>query len=154
MSEPELVELAPVTTAVVRGVVRPAGLRNFFDTAFGALAHTLAAQGIEVRGPAFGLFRGIPGDTLDLEVGFTTAGEVRPEADVVAATLPGGPVARLVHAGSFDGLGTSWERLRDWIAAQGLTPGAERWECYVTRPTPDLDPHDLRTELNWPVTRR
>ena len=103
-------------------------------------------------GPAFALYHGTPGAVADLEVGFPTTGNVEAEGDVVAGALPGGRVARLVHEGSFDQLGSSWQRLADWIAAQGLHPGTELWEVYVTEPSPDMDPADLRTELNWPVT--
>lgn len=151
MTEPELVDLAPATTAVVRGVVPLAGLRDFFDASFGQLGRTLAAQGVGVRGPAFGLYRGTPGDTFDLEVGFATDREVRPDGDVAPGTLPGGQVARLTHIGSFDGLGSSWQRLGEWIQEQGLKPGDERWEVYVTQPSPEMDPRDLRTDLHWPV---
>jgi effector-binding domain-containing protein len=148
---PELVELAPTTTAVVRGVVPLSGLRDFFDASFGALGRTLAAQHIAVAGPAFGLYHGAPGEELDLEVGFVTGRAVRPEAGVVVGALPGGRVARLTHHGAFDGLGASWARLAAWMAAQGLSGGPDRWETYVTQPSPDMDPRDLRTELNWPV---
>lgn len=148
--------LDPATTAVVRGVVPMAGLRDFFDASFGALGRTIEAQRITVLSPAFGLYHGspgeLPGETLDLEVGFVTDRAVRPEAGVVVGSLPGGRVARLTHFGSFDGLGPSWERLRSWIGARGLSAGEDRWETYVTQPSPDMDPRDLRTELTWPVT--
>ncbi|MEV6591859.1 GyrI-like domain-containing protein [Streptomyces acidicola] len=151
-SEPELVHREPATTAVVRGVVLMADLRDFFDASFGALARTIEVQRITVLSPAFGLYRGSPGETVDLEVGFVTDRAVRPEAGVVVGSLPGGRVARLTHRGSFDGLGSSWERLRSWTGARGLSAGEERWETYVTQPSPNMDPRDLRTELNWPVT--
>ncbi|MQY40745.1 hypothetical protein SRB17_87780 [Streptomyces sp. RB17] len=151
-SEPQLVNLDPATTAVVRSVVAMADLRNFFDASFGALARTIEAQRITMLSPAFGLYHGSPGDTLDLEVGFVTDRPVRPEGGVVVSALPGGRVARLTHFGSFDNLGSSWERLRSWMQAQVLPAGEDRWETYVTQPSPDMDPRDLRTELNWPVT--
>lgn len=145
-------DLDPVTTAVVRGVVPMADLRDFFDASFGALARTIEAQRITTLSPAFGLYHGSPGETLDLEVGFVTDRAVRPEAGVVSGSLPGGRVARLTHCGSFDGLGSSWERLRSWVRERGLSAGEDRWETYVTQPSPDMDPRDLRTELNWPLT--
>ena len=58
----------------------------------------------------------------------------------------------MVHAGSFDGLSEAWQRLGAWIGGQGLTPANDYWEVYVTEPSPDMDPADLRTELNWPVS--
>ncbi|MFH8518420.1 GyrI-like domain-containing protein [Streptomyces gelaticus] len=150
-SQPELVDLEPATTAVVRSVVPMSGLREFFDASCGALARSFAAQQITTLSPAFGLYHGSPGETLDLEVGFVTDQAVRPEAGVVVGSLPGGRVARLTHSGSFDGLGASWERLHTWIQARGLSAGEDRWETYVTQPSPDMDPRDLRTELDWPV---
>ncbi|MFG2330937.1 GyrI-like domain-containing protein [Streptomyces sp. NPDC048604] len=149
--EPAVVLLDPETTAVVRGVVPMDGLRDFFDTSFGALARTVAAQEVDVLGPAFGLYHGAFGDPVDLEVGFVTGRAVRPEAGVVPGSLPGGRAARLTHVGSFDGLGASWERLGSWMRARGLTAGEDRWETYVTQPSPDMDPDDLRTELTWPL---
>lgn len=150
-SEPELVTLEGATTAVVRGVVPTARLAGFFDRSFRAIPAAIAAQGITITGPAFAFFRGAPGETADLEVGFSTHGTVRAEGDVVASSLPAGRVARLVHSGAFDELGTSWARLESWIGRQGLTPAPVLWEVYLTEPSPDMDPRDLRTELNWPV---
>ncbi|HEX4791790.1 MAG TPA: GyrI-like domain-containing protein [Actinospica sp.] len=152
--EPELVTIDPATTAVVREVVRLPELREFFDASFRALGRTLAAQGATVTGPAFGRYRGTPGapgEALDVEVGFTTDRAVRSDGAVRAGELPGGKVARLVHAGAYDGLGASWERLRCWIGDQGLSAAEDRWEVYLTQPSPRLDPRTLRTELDWPL---
>jgi len=127
------------------------GLPEFFDGSFGALAAAVQEQDAGVAGPAFAFYHRLPTDTADLEVGFPTLRAVTATGDVCAASLPGGRVARVVHAGSFDGLGPAWERLRGWIDAQGLRVGESFWEAYLTEPTPDMDPADLRTELNWPV---
>jgi effector-binding domain-containing protein len=58
---------------------------------------------------------------------------------------------RLTHFGPFDGLGASWQRLHTWMQARGLTAGPRRWETYVTRPSPEMDPRNLRTDLTWPL---
>ena len=150
--EPALVDVEEVATAVIHGIVDMGELAAFFDASFSRLAAAVAAQGVAVVGPAFALYHGAPGAVADLEVGFPTAGIVEVDGDVVASVLPGGRVARLVHEGSFDQLESSWGRLAGWIAAEGLSPGADLWEVYVTEPSPAMDPADLRTELNWPVT--
>ncbi|PXX71723.1 effector-binding domain-containing protein [Nocardia tenerifensis] len=150
-AEPQLVTIDAAATAVVRDVVPVTALRDFFDTSFGALAEAISAQGLTVVGPAFGLYRGDPGDTLDIEVGFPTDRAVQPSGTVTVGSLPGGRVARLLHVGGFDGLTSSWDRLHSWILAQGLDASSQRWEVYVTQPSPEMDPADLRTELNWPV---
>ncbi len=150
-SEPAVVTLEPATTAVIRRVVPMDRLPEFFDSSFGALAAAVTGQGAGIAGPAFALYHGMPTDMVDLEVGFPTQRAVVAEGDVVASALPGGRVARAVHAGSFDGLGPAWGRLRSWIDGQDLRAGETFWEVYLTQPTPEMDPGDLRTELNWPV---
>jgi effector-binding domain-containing protein len=149
--EPTLVEAEEVITAVIRGVVDMTALAAFFDSTFTRLPAVVAGQGAAITGPAFALYHGAPGATADLEAGFPTAAAVETDDDVVASRLPGGRVARLVHEGSFDQLGSSWGRLQEWIAAEGLAPGDDLWEVYVTEPSPDMDPADLRTELNWTI---
>jgi len=151
-SEPTVVTLEPVTTAVIRREVPMDRLPEFFDGSFGALAATVGEQDAGVAGPAFAFYHRMPTDTADLEVGFPTVRAVEPTGDVRVSSLPGGRVARLVHAGSFDGLGESWQRLGTWISRQGLQPGEAFWEVYLTEPSPDMDPAELRTELNWPVS--
>lgn len=149
--QPQLITATPTTTAVVRAVVPMTELAAFYDRAFGTLPQAVSAQGVTIAGPAFGLYRGIPGETADLEAGFPTDRPVQTDGEVTASGLPGGPVARTVHAGSFDELRQAWQQLGEWIAEQGLRPGDTFWEVYLTEPTPDMDPRDLRTELNWPV---
>ena len=99
------------------------GLPEFFDGSFGALAAAVQEQDAGIAGPAFAFYHRMPTDTADLEVGFPTLRTVEATGDVHAASLPGGRVARVVHAGSFDGLGPAWERLRGWIDEQGLKAG-------------------------------
>jgi effector-binding domain-containing protein len=147
--QPEIVTVDPATTAVVSGTFKMIDIRDVFDRSFSALGTTLATQGIAPMGPAFGLYHGEVGETVDLELGFVTDRPVQTDGDVHAGQLPGGPVARLVHVGGFGGLSGSWARLRTWVVDQGLVPGADIWEAYLVEPTPDMDPADLRTELNW-----
>jgi effector-binding domain-containing protein len=148
---PELITVAAVMTAAVRGRVPPDELRTFFDDSFSALSATLEAQGIRPTGPAFGLYRDAPEDIVDLEVGFPTDREVTQDGDVIPSSLPKGSVARVVHRGSFDELDASWQQLRSWAQEQALTLQPLWWEVYVTEPSPDMDPRDLRTELNAPL---
>lgn len=151
VTRPELIEVAETTTAVIRAVVPMAELPGFFDRSFTELAATLAEQGVTPTGAAFARYFGPPGEQADLEVGFPTDRPVTPAGDVHPGSLAAGRVARLVHTGGYDTLGESWGRLGAWMAEQGLTPGDDLWEVYVTEPNPEMDPADLRTELNWSV---
>src|SRR6478735_1362344 len=113
--DPEIVEHPMTTAAVIAATLAPDELVGFFDRSFGRIAEVLAAQGVAVAGAAFARYHGPPADRIDLEVGFSVAGTVTPDGDVRPGALPGGRTARLVHAGGFDGLEGSWERLRTWI---------------------------------------
>jgi len=152
--EPAVVTVEPATTAVIRRVVATDRIGEFFDSAFRSIAATATGQAAGIAGPAFALYHGMPADTVDLEVGFPTVRPVPPVGEVTAGSLPGGRVARAVHAGGYDGLGAAWQQLGAWIGEQGGAPGAVFWEVYVTEPNPQMDPADLRTELNWLLADR
>jgi effector-binding domain-containing protein len=149
--DPEIATAEAVTTAAVRRTVAMSEMADFYDTAFRELTETLAAQGVRPTGPAFGLYHGAPAETADVEAGFATDRAVEPAGAVIASSLPGGRVARVVHHGAYDALGESWGRLHAWVVEQGLQPGDVMWEVYVTEPSPDIDPAELRTELNLAV---
>jgi effector-binding domain-containing protein len=146
--EPELVTTEAVTTAAIRRTVPMSELVGFYDFAYRTLVDTLARQGIAPAGPAIGLYHGAPTETADVEAAFPTARPIEADGDVVASIVPAGRVARVVHRGAYDALGESWERLHSWAVAQGLQPGSVMWEVYVTEPSPDMDPAELRTELD------
>ena len=52
-TEPTLVEVDEVTTAVIRGVVAMTEMAAFFDSTFTRLPAVLAGQGVAITGPAF-----------------------------------------------------------------------------------------------------
>ena len=150
-NQPEVVHLEPARTATIRDVVAVDELPAFFDRAFSRLAELISEQGVTIVGPAFSLYHDHPSDTADVEVGFVTDGEIAPSGEAGAGTLPGGRVARVVHEGSYDELETAWDTLAVWMSEQGLSFRMPFWEVYLTEPSPDMDPADLRTELNHPV---
>lgn len=152
--EPAVVEHPATLTVVVRSGDLPVeGMIPFFDESFSAIGAALGAQEVRVTGPAFARYLRPMAATADLEVGLPVASPIRPDGVVEPGELPAVRVVRTVHAGSYDGLSHAWERLTDWVAAQGLRPhpGAGVWEVYLTEPTPEMDPADLRTELNVPL---
>ncbi len=150
-TEPRLVTLQPVDTAVVQAVIPMTEMAPFFDRSFSALVPELQEQGVPIAAPAHALHRRRPAETADLEVGFAVDRPVEPSGDVVPGLLPGGTVATLVHHGSYDGLPGSWGRLEEWLTGQGLVGTSPIWEEYTTEPSPDMDPAELRTTLFWPV---
>jgi len=150
-NQPEVVEVEPVTVAVIHGEVAMAEMRDFFDRSFTLLAEVVGTDGAAITGAAFALYHRPLTESADLTVGFPTDRPVSPRDGVEVGELPGGRVARVVHAGGFDGLGAAWEGLVAWAEARGHTLGPDFWEVYLTEPSPDMDPADLRTQLNWTI---
>ena len=146
---PRTDEYPEQVTAVVTGVVPMAELRNFFDRAFQELSRYVAEGGIDPAGPALALYRGVPGETVDVEVGFPVRGQVAPSGPVVAGRIPASRVVTCVHRGDYDGLGASWTRLAEWAQEHELVLTDRMWEVYVTEPRPGADPADMVTRLFW-----
>lgn len=153
-SGPQITHHPAIATAVVPGRDIPYdGLPAFFDQAFGTLLPALSGASVQITGPAFAHYRPPMGATFTLDAGFPIAGTIRGIEGVQADELPGCRVARLVLSGGYDLLPGAWQQLGDWVGEQGLTPDTELgfWEVYLTEPSPQMDPADLRTELNLPL---
>lgn len=148
LEQPEIHDVPEVPSAVVRGTVPAEELPDFYDGAFGPIAEVLQRQGVAPAGAAFGFYFRIPAETVELEVGFPTTGQIADDGDVLGSHLPAGTVARAVHAGGYETLGESWGALVAWVEAQGRVPEGRMWEVYLTEPSPEADPADMRTELN------
>lgn len=163
MSDPEIVELEPTPTAAIR-ITQPMAeldLAAAFDRGFPLVASRVAATGGTLAGPPFGRYHRFGPDVVDVEIGFPVAqapdlpplADV-PQGDVGTSALPGGPVARTTHVGSYDGLSVTYEALHDWIHSQpGYDDAAAPWESYVDDPRSVDDPATLRTEIVWPLIR-
>ncbi|MBO1031154.1 GyrI-like domain-containing protein [Tessaracoccus sp. SD287] len=150
LENPQITTLDPQHTAVVRRTVPMDQIRDFYDTSFAAVARAVAEQEVGVRG-AIGHYLSTPTDTVELEAGVITDGAITADGDVIPAELPGGEVAHATHVGPYDGLGSAWNELYQWVLGQGRHVGEKMWEVYVTEPTPEVDPATMRTDLFWPL---
>jgi len=162
--EAEIVELDPQPTAAVR-VQQPMAeldLAAAFDRFMPLVAQRIVESGGSIGGPPYGRYHRFGPDVVDVEIGFPvgTASAGLPSlascaaGEVGISGLPGGPVARTVHRGSYDGLSRTYDGLHDWIHAQpGFDDGAGPWESYVDDPGSTADQSQVRTEVSWPLVR-
>lgn len=152
MSEFSLLERSPQPTAIVRSTIAVSEIPEFLGRAYQAVMRVLAIQGITPMGEPFAYYRGAPTTTVDIEAGFPVAVPCAPGGDVLQGELPGGTIATATHVGPYETMVNTYERLTNWITAQGVVPGEAMWETYLTDPQQEPDPTKWRTQIFWPVS--
>ena len=143
----QIVQTNATPTAGIRRVVAATDIAAFFDHAYTAVVQAVQQQGGVITGPAFARYFSVPSDTFDLEAGFPTEAALNATGELVIDSLPAGLAARAVHLGSYDRLPQAWQELDAWIQEQGLVRSGPMWEVYVTMPTPEGNPEDMRTDV-------
>ncbi|MBV8266334.1 MAG: GyrI-like domain-containing protein [Planctomycetaceae bacterium] len=150
---PQVKETADRLTAFIPLVVPRAEIQEVMGPAIREVYAVIAAQGIAPAGPWFTHHRRKPTDTFDFDVCVPVATPVTAAGRVTAGMLPAARVARTVYHGPYEGLAAAWGEFCDWIEANGHTPRADLWECYLVGPGPESspDPATWRTELVRPL---
>ena len=144
---PRTIELPVRQTAVVHLEGTTADLPRLFAEAFELSARAIEEAGAKIAGAPFGRYFEF-GARIRAEAGFPYTGTVEPTDRVSLSSLPGGRAVTLTHAGSYEELGTAWQRGQAWLSGQGLTATGAPWECYLTGPE---DPGPPITDIFWPV---
>jgi effector-binding domain-containing protein len=144
--------LEPQPAAVLRGEAPIEELPAVFDRGFHEVMQAIEAQGVTVTGPPFGFYPRMPGETVEVAVGFPTTVPVNPHGEVRAFELPGGRAITGVHVGPYDTLERTYGELTVWAAAERLQLAPYMWESYLTDPSAEPDPNNWQTLIIWPVT--
>jgi len=150
--EPTLVHCTEQPTAVLREKVGMDSLTEFFGRAFGTVVEEAKRQRVQLTGPPFALYRGMPTDTVDVEAGFPIPGNLSDTETVVAGVLPETDAFEALHTGPYDTLGETYTAIHDRIRAAGRTPSEAMWEFYLNGPSTEPDPLKWQTRVVWPVT--
>ncbi len=151
MTEIRLTDRSEEHTAVLREQVPMAQLPEFFHRAFAAAMAQVQAQGVQVTGPPFGKYYGIPGESVDVEAGFPVSGPIATADGVAAGMLPGGPAVEAVHVGPYDTLAATYGEVESWIDERGLRTIEVMWESYLSDPGEHPDPATWQTLICIPL---
>jgi effector-binding domain-containing protein len=164
ISETRVLELGPQPTLAVR-IQQPMAeldLAAAFDRYLPAAFGRVQELGGQMAGAPFARYHAFGPDHVDVEIGIPIVAPLAgvpalasvPAGDFGASELPGGPVARTVYRGPYDGLKDAYDALHDWIHEQpGMDDTSGPWESYVDDPTTVANPSQLRTEIRWPLSR-
>lgn len=147
LEKPELIDVTPQTTAVIRMRFPSEECQQHFGLAVGELFAELKRQGIAPAGPLFDHHFRAPDTHFDFEIGVPTSVPVIPNGRVVASERPAFRAARAVLIGEYEQLPDAWPEFMQWFAQQGLQPATDFWQIFVSGPESDPDPATYRTEL-------
>lgn len=148
---PQIVQSPAQLTAYIHLEVPRDAIQEVMGPGLEELMAALSAQGVAPAGPWFTHHLKLDPERFDFEICMPVAEPVTPVGRVKAGSLPAATVARTVYHGGYEGLGDAWGSFMDWIEAQGLSPAADLWECYVAGPESSANPADWRTVLNRPL---
>jgi effector-binding domain-containing protein len=146
-----LVQRPEQPTAVVREKVPMTELSEFFGRAYGAVMAAAQNQGVQLAGPPFGRYLGMPTETVDVEAGFPVAAPFTASAEVAAGTLPACQAFEATHTGPYDTLGVTYDAIQERMKEEGFTPADSMWEYYLSDPATEPDPATWKTLVVWPV---
>jgi len=149
---PHITQTTAQLTAIIHLTIPREEIRNVMGPGLGEVMAAIAAQGIAPAGPWFTHHLRMDPDIFDFEISVPVTVPVAATGRVKPSQWPAMKVARTVFHGNYEGLGAAWGEFGTWIAAEGHTPGADLWECYVAGPESSPDPATWRTELNRPLT--
>ena len=151
LDTPHITATTAQQAAVIHITVPRAKIQEVMGPAMGEVMAAIATQGIAPAGPMFSHHLKMSPGVFDFEVGVPVSTPVATVGRVKPGQLPATRVARTVYRGRFEGLFAAWGEFDAWVAAEGLTPGPDLWECYLSGPEANPDPATYRTELNRPL---
>lgn len=149
--QPKRVHTVEQPTAVVREKVPVQALTEFFGRAFGAVMAAAKEQNVQLSGPPFALYRGMPTATVDVEAGFPVDAGFRGTEGVRTGTLPDAEAFEAAHTGPYDTLEKTYAIIQEHMNSEGCTPSDTMWEYYLSDPETEPDPAKWQTRVIWPI---
>lgn len=145
--EVELKQLGELLIAGIRG-------KGKYDDSKPRFAKLGRAAGRHIAGSPLGLYFDTEYKETDADFESCFPLKRAIEADGVSVrTLPGGRFVTLRHVGPYDTLGASYQRVFEYLRAQGLTPTTPSREVYLKGPGMIFkgNPKKYVTEIQIPV---
>jgi len=121
------------------------------------LTHAIQEQKIAPAGPMIGVYYNNPDmvkpEELKWEMGFPVSAKVEVQAPLEKKEWKFTYVVTAIHKGPYEETGKTYYKMFEWMQANKLTMAGPVMERYMTMPTPDTKPEDLRSELWVPCQK-
>ena len=121
------------------------------ENVIGQLMMSCQNQNIYPGGPMIGVYYNSPDEVkpedLQWEIGFPVTPQVMPQSPLEKKQWNFTQVATATHAGPYEKTGETIAKVYEWLEANGYTQAGPLLERYLTMPTPDTKPEDMKTEI-------
>lgn len=148
MADFTLVTMTPAPFAFLSRVCAAQDVGRTVSDTFAALSAAFAAAGAHPQGPPLAHFRPAEDQCVSVDLGFPVAEESLvplQQAGLNVAQTYAGQAMCAVHAGGYDTLRETYERMIAAIRAAGLQPAPDMWERYGG------EGDAVQVEVIWPV---
>ena len=121
------------------------------------LIQAIQEQNIAVAVPMIGFYYGSPGivkpEELEWEMGFPISSKTEVKAPMEKKEWKSTLVVSAVHEGPYEEAGKTISKMFDWMRANKLMSAEPVLERFLTIPTPDIKPEDLKSEIWIPCQK-
>lgn len=128
------------------------------ENIIGQLMMSSQGQNIYPGGPMVGIYYNSPGEVkpedLQWEIGFPVTPQVMPQAPLEKKQWTFTQVAAAVHSGPYETTGETIAKIYEWMDANGFVQTGPLLERYITMPTPETKPEDLKSEIWIPCEKK
>lgn len=148
-------QIEPLLVAAVRDVIPDRSMITpVFNRLFDEVLGYVERQGGKFAGPAMDLWHDMEHADRDIQVEAAVPIQERlPDSDRVRVyELPAATMASVIHQGSFDGFGESYNAILQWIEANGYRIVGPNREIYLQYDRSG-NPAEYVTEIQFPVAK-
>lgn len=128
------------------------------ENVIGKLMQATQSQNIFPAGPMVGVYHNSPAEVgpeeLEWEIGFPISAEVNVTAPLKKKVWNIASVVSAVHKGAYEETGNTITKMFEWMQEKGLIQAGPILERYLTMPTPETKPEDLRSEIWIPCKKK
>ncbi len=116
------------------------------------------SQNIFPSGAIFGIYYNSPGEVkaedLEWEIGFPVTPQVFAQAPLELKRWNYTTVVCIIHSGSYEEIGNTILKMFKWMEENNLSQDGPLLERYLTMPSPEIQPQNLKTEIWIPCKKK
>ena len=128
------------------------------ENVIGKLMQAAQSQNLFPAGAIIGIYYNSPDEVrpeeLEWEIGFPVSAQANALKPLEKKQWKYSPVATAMHKGAYEETGQTISKILEWMQANGYVQAGPVMEKYLTMPTPDTRPEDMRSEIWVPCKKK